>query len=242
MEVYTPDIIHGVLNNDLNEIKQALQNDPTCINNQDENGFSPAMLAAKCENLELLKFLVVQEGFDREVASYEDELQLFDCYCFTDNDEIIVFAQGVYEPSLEEEIEAIWEDARFKENLVRQRFSLMDVKTPNIIKGVLSGDFNQVLYELRKDPASVNTQDEKGNTPAIHAAKLNDLEMLEFLSSEDIFECYKCDNGGNHLMSIAEGFGASDLYILVLDLYTEKAGKTQVPLNKLKPSFSILKL
>ena len=67
-----PNIIRGAANNDLNEIKCALEADPSCINETEPNvGVTALHIAAFDGNYEIVDFLCDQPGIDIHI---EDNL------------------------------------------------------------------------------------------------------------------------------------------------------------------------
>ncbi|KTD04973.1 ankyrin repeat domain-containing protein [Fluoribacter gormanii] len=61
---------------------------------------------------------------------------------------------------------------------MRTKFNLMD---ESLCEAVLDGDLEQVQIILNEYDGNVNAQNKYGMTPALLAAKRNDLEILEYL-------------------------------------------------------------
>jgi ankyrin repeat protein len=54
------DIFSLIRKDDITEIKKAVKNEPGCINQMNDNGFTPLILAAYKGNFEIVEFLLVE--------------------------------------------------------------------------------------------------------------------------------------------------------------------------------------
>lgn len=232
MEVNTPDIIHGVINDDFDEIKAALKNDPDCINQQNENRDTPAILAVKYEREEILKFLVAQKNIKKYMFNKQDQ-SLYSSGEYTKNKEIQKIAEGALETTLDDIIQDIMEDAEYKIMLARQEFALESTETPEIIKGVLSQDFDKVKGELANDSSSINQQNKDGLTAVMYAAKFKEVELFELFTSHGGIDTNLHDNAGNCLFDYA--FQTMDSRIIKLN----KSISKKCPIEDIRISDSL---
>ncbi len=74
---------------------------------------------------------------------------------------------------------------------------------PDIIRGVISNDFTEVLDALNQDPTSINKKDVYGRTAGMYAALGGNLDMLTWLSERDGFDPAITDRESNNMMHYA---------------------------------------
>lgn len=95
---YQPDIIRGVITNNFNEVLDALNQNPLCINKQDVYGRTASMYAALGSNFEMLKWLSKREGFNPKMTDREENTMLH--YAFWSGEkELIHFVFRLLYPS-----------------------------------------------------------------------------------------------------------------------------------------------
>lgn len=91
------DIFHGIQSNDFDEIKAALEENPSCINSQDKFGRVPAMYVAMEDNIPMLKWLSEQEGFDSTIIDNEGK-SLIEASFWSGNEEMARYAFSLTHP------------------------------------------------------------------------------------------------------------------------------------------------